>query len=47
MENMGEEIDEYEGLYGYSIGETEFRFPIYEYPDYNYTCTKKITNIEV
>ncbi|MBN1768555.1 MAG: hypothetical protein JXR50_10215 [Prolixibacteraceae bacterium] len=47
MENMGEEIDEYEGLYGYSIGETEFRFPIYEYPDYNYICTKKITNIEV
>ncbi|HKK82449.1 MAG TPA: hypothetical protein VJ909_09375 [Prolixibacteraceae bacterium] len=47
MENMGEDISEYEGLYGYSIGETEHRQPIYEYPKYKYTCTGEMTNLEI
>lgn len=47
MENMGEDVSEYEGLYGYSIGETEHRQPIYEYPRYNYICTSKMTNLEI
>ncbi|MBT8319488.1 MAG: hypothetical protein KJP01_05095, partial [Gramella sp.] len=33
LEEIGEEISEYSGLYGYSIGETEARTPIYEYPE--------------
>jgi lysine 2,3-aminomutase len=44
---MGEDITEYESIYGYSIGETERRMPIYEYPDYDYKVTEEITNFEM
>jgi len=47
LEDMGEDLNEYRGLYGYSIGETENRMSIYEYPEYNYTVTNKITNLEI
>ncbi|MCF6269165.1 MAG: hypothetical protein L3J41_05620 [Melioribacteraceae bacterium] len=47
LEDMGEEISEYEDLYGYSIGETESRMTIYEYPEYEYKVTDKITNLEL
>lgn len=47
MEEMGELPDEYRGLYGYSIGVTDPRMPIYDYPEYNYTVTGKITNLDV
>lgn len=47
MEEMGESPDEYRGLYGYSIGVTDPRMPIYDYPEYNYTVTGKITNLDV
>lgn len=47
LEGMGEEVAEYESLYGYSIGETESRIPIYEYPDYDFTPTNSVTNLEV
>ena len=32
---------------GYSLGETEPRMPIYEYPEYDFKVTEKITNLEV
>ena len=44
---MGENISEYADLYGYSIGETEERMPIYEYPKYEFEVTKKMTNLEL
>jgi len=47
LKNMGEDIVEYEGLYGYSMGETEPRMSIYEYPDYNFKITDKLTNISI
>ncbi|MGQ8335837.1 KamA family radical SAM protein [Sunxiuqinia sp. A32] len=47
LENMGEDIDEYKSVFGYSIGETEYRIPIYEYPSYNFVTTKEITNLEL
>jgi lysine 2,3-aminomutase len=47
LEEMGEDITEYESIYGYSIGETERRMPIYEYPDYDYKVTEEITNFEM
>jgi lysine 2,3-aminomutase len=47
LEELGEDLNEYEGLYGYSIGQTEPRVPIYEYPEYEYQVTKKISNIEI
>jgi len=47
LEEMGENIAEYEGLYGYSIGETEKRLSVFEYPEYDFKVTKEITNLEV
>jgi lysine 2,3-aminomutase len=47
MEDMGESRIEYEGAFGYSLGETEPRMAIYEYPGYNYEVTNKITNLEL
>ncbi len=47
IKEMGEDLNEYESLYGYSIGETEDRIPIYEYPDYSFEVTKDITNLKI
>ena len=47
LEEMGEDKSDYDGLYGYSIGETEARMPIYEYPEYDYKVTEEITNLEI
>jgi len=47
IEEMGEDINEYKNLWGYSIGETEERMPIYIYPDYDFKITKEFTNLEL
>jgi lysine 2,3-aminomutase len=47
LEEIGEDIEEYEGLYGYSIGETEPRMPIYEYPDYDFHLTEELSNLKI
>ncbi len=47
LQEMGEDISEYKNLYGYSIGETEKRIPVYEYPDYDFKTTDKITNLKI
>lgn len=47
LEAMGEDTSEYGDLWGYSIGVTEPRMPIYEYPDYGFRVTGEITNIEL
>lgn len=44
MEEMGEDIAEYESIWGYSIGETEPRMSIYEYPEFDFNLTPDITN---
>ena len=45
--DMGENPDEYTSLWGYSIGETELRMPIYEYPEYDFKITNEMTNLEI
>lgn len=47
LERMGENPDDYTMVYGYSIGETEPRMSIYEYPEYEFEVTDKFTNLEV
>lgn len=47
LEEMGEDREDYEGLYGYSLGQTEHRIPIYEYPAYEFQPTESMTNLEV
>lgn len=47
LEKMGEDINEYISVFGYSVGETEKRMSIYEYPEYDYTITSEMTNLLV
>jgi lysine 2,3-aminomutase len=47
LEDIGEDITDYESIWGYSIGETEQRIPIYEYPDYDYEVTENYTNLKL
>lgn len=47
LESIGEDPLDYKDLYGYSIGETESRLSLYEYPDYDYKETDQLTNIEI
>jgi lysine 2,3-aminomutase len=44
---LGEDVSEYEGIYGYSLGATEHRLPLYEYPDFPFKITDEITNLEI
>lgn len=44
---MGEDPKDYEGVYGYSIGQTEPRMAMYEYPEYDYGLTTEMTNLEI
>ncbi|MGI9537618.1 MAG: KamA family radical SAM protein [Desulfocapsaceae bacterium] len=47
LAEMGEEPADYAGLYGYSIGVTDPRLPIYEYPPYEFSVTEEMTNLDV
>lgn len=44
---MGEDLREYYSIWNYCEGVTEPRFSIYEYPDYPFTVTEKMTNLEL
>ena len=44
MDDMGEDIDEYKSIWGYSASETEERALIYLYPDYDYEVVKQLTH---
>ena len=44
---MGEDRAEYENLYGYSIGVTEPRLTVYDYPDYDFQITDELTNLQI
>jgi len=45
LQEMGEDISEYEGIYGYSIGQTEPRMAMYEYPEYDFEVTREFSNL--
>jgi len=45
--DMGEKTKEYEGVYGYSLGETEPRMPMYEYPEYDFKISDELTHLEL
>jgi lysine 2,3-aminomutase len=47
LEELGENPADYESCYGYSMGQTEPRMPLYEYPDFDYELTAEITNLEL
>ncbi len=45
LEDIGEDISDYESIWGYSIGETEQRSSLYDYDDYSFKVTKEYTNL--
>lgn len=47
LEELGEDPEDYEGLYGYSLGHTEHRIPVFDYPEYAFQTTREMTNLEV
>lgn len=47
LEEIGEDISEYESIWGYSIGETEPRMPLYEYPEYDYRVSSELTHLDI
>jgi len=47
QEEMGEDRKDYNGLYGYSLGQTEHRVPVYDYPETEFQPTEEMTNLEL
>jgi len=47
LEELGESPDDYEGLFGYSLGQTEKRIPIYDYPEYDFKVSKEFSNLDL
>jgi lysine 2,3-aminomutase len=47
LSDMGEDVSEYEDLYGYSLGQTEPRTPLYEYPAYDFEITDELSNLRL
>ena len=46
LADIGEDTAEYIDVYGYSLGETEPRMSLFEYPQYAFTPTEEMTNLE-
>jgi len=44
MEELGEDINEYKTIWGYSASETEERMPFYRYPEYDFRITHELKN---
>ncbi len=44
LKEMGEDPADYEGLFGYSMGETELRLPLYEYPSYDFKISEQLSH---
>ena len=45
LQDMGENIDNYSSIWKYTESETEPHFKLYQYPDYNFKITDKISNL--
>lgn len=47
LDEMGESVTDYESVYGYSLGETQPRMAVYEYPAYDFELTDELTNLQL
>jgi lysine 2,3-aminomutase len=47
LDAIGEELDQYNGVYGYSLGQTEPRMPVFDYPPYDFQTTAELTNLDI
>jgi lysine 2,3-aminomutase len=47
LDELGEDVSEYEDVWGYSLGVTEPRPPLFEYPTTELEMTEELTNFEM
>ncbi len=47
IEEMGDNPEDYESIYGYSLGSTEMVNPIYQYPEYDFKITDEQSNFSL
>ena len=47
LAKMGEDPKDYASIWNYTKGETEPRFSLYEYPDFPFRTTDKMSNLEI
>ncbi|TYK39624.1 KamA family protein [Bacteroides pyogenes] len=45
LSKMGEDIEDYASIWNYTKGETEPRFHLYEYPDFPFQSTERMSNL--
>ncbi len=44
---MGEDPEDYASIWSYTEGEDRARFSLYEYPEFEFQTTDKMSNLEV
>lgn len=44
---MGEDVEDYASIWGYTHGQTEPRFGLYVYPDFAFGVTERVSNLEL
>ena len=47
LQAMGEDAEEYATIWNYTEGKTESRFSLYEYPDFPFKMTERMSNLEI
>ena len=47
LQAMGEDVEEYATIWNYTEGKTESRFNLYEYPDFPFRITERMSNLEI
>lgn len=47
LSKMGEDPDDYVSIWSYTKGETEPRFSLYEYPDFPFCTTERMSNLAI
>lgn len=47
LQAMGEDMDDYATIWNYTEGKTESRFSLYEYPDFPFQITEKMSNLDL
>jgi len=47
LSKMGEDPEDYASIWSYTEGETEPRFKLYEYPEFEFHTTDRMSNLEV
>ncbi len=47
LDGIGENTDEYAEIYGYSMGQSEERMPLFEYPPFDFSITEELTNLDI